>query len=107
MNQWKPPAVLLPISASRLRRRNEPNSASIEAPGSEKPLLVRSERAPPSVLRPKRGFDPGISAIELIAARGIRSQFTLSPKGSLTRTPSRYTERPCGVPSSGLAVKPR
>ena len=32
---------------------------------------------------------------------------TTSPNGSLMRTPSWNTERPCGVPSSGDAVKPR
>ena len=41
-----------------------------------------------------------------IADSGIRSQLTVSPKDSLTRTPSTYTERPSGVPSSGEAVKP-
>ncbi len=42
-----------------------------------------------------------------IAAAGMRSQLTLSPKGSLMRTPSKNTEMPWGVPSSGEAAKPR
>ena len=42
-----------------------------------------------------------------IAAVGIRSQFTTSAKTSLIRTPSWNTDSPCGVPSSGDAVKPR
>ena len=42
-----------------------------------------------------------------IADCGIRSQFTISPKGSLMRTPSWNTESPCGRPNSGEATNPR
>jgi hypothetical protein len=42
-----------------------------------------------------------------IAACGIRSQLTTSPNGSFTRTPSTNTDSPCGVPTTGDAVKPR
>ncbi len=48
-----------------------------------------------------------MSAIREIAARGIRSQLTTSPKGWFKRTPSMYTDSPCGVPRSGEAVNPR
>src|SRR5262245_50261726 len=37
----------------------------------------------------------------------MRSQFTVSPKGELIRTPSWNTESPGGVPSSGDPVNPR
>ena len=43
---------------------------------------------PPSVLRPNSGFEPGINAIVLIAARGMMSQLTTSPNGWFSRTPS-------------------
>ncbi len=64
-------------------------------------------QAPPKVFRPNSGFEPGIIAIDLIADLGIKSQLTTSPKGWLSLTPSIYTERPCGVPNNGDAVKPR
>ena len=41
-----------------------------------------------------------------IAFSGIRSQLTVSPKDSLTRTPSTNTDSPSGVPSNGEAVNP-
>ena len=63
--------------------------------------------APPSVLRPKTGLEPGSSCIDAIAFCGRRSQLTTSAKASLMRTPSWNTDSPCGVPSSGDAVKPR
>jgi hypothetical protein len=69
--------------------------------------LVYRASAPPSVFRPNTGFDPGMTCIEEIAMRGMRSQFTTSPNASFTRTPSWYTESPCGVPSSGDALNPR
>ena len=53
------------------------------------------------------GLEPGINVILAIAARGIRSRLTTSPKGGCMRTPSTYTDKPCGVPSNGEAVKPR
>src|SRR5205814_784184 len=45
--------------------------------------------------------------LHAIAEPGIRSQFTVSPNGSLMRTPSWYTEIPWGVPSRGEALNPR
>ena len=42
-----------------------------------------------------------------IAFIGIRSQFTTAPKGSFMRSPSKYTERPTGAPSSDETWKPR
>ena len=71
------------------------------------PLLLYSAMAPPSVFSPKAGLEPGMSWMLEIADCGIKSQFTASPNGSLMRTPSKKTEMPCGVPSSGEAVKPR
>src|SRR5882672_1157389 len=96
-----------PYSSSPARRPNDPPYASVDRPGLSKPLLVVMTSAPPSVFRPNTGFDPGISAMLEIADFGIRSQFTESPKGSLTRTPSWNTESPGWVPSNGDAVKPR
>jgi hypothetical protein len=50
--------------------------------------LVRTESAPPSVLRPNTGFEPDMSVTVEMADCGIKSQFTVSPKDSLMRTPS-------------------
>ena len=71
------------------RRPNEPSDSRASAPGSEKPVLVSIDSAPPSVLSPKMGFDPGIRFSEEMAAVGMRSQFTVSPNGALSRAPSR------------------
>ena len=79
---------LPPYSISVLLRPKLPPDTSSLPPGCEKPLLVRRASAPPRVLRPKAGLEPGIRSMPAIAELGIRSQFTVSPKGSLTRTPS-------------------
>jgi len=88
-------------------RPNEPKPTSTLPPGLLRPFFVVTATAPPSVFRPNVGFDPGMICIVWIAACGIRSQLTTSPNGSLMRTPSMNTDKPCGVPSSGDAVKPR
>ena len=54
--------------------------------------------APPSVLSPKTGFDPGSNCIDATPFFGSRSQLTTSANASLMRTPSWNTDRPCGVP---------
>ncbi len=51
------------------------------------------------VLRPNTGFEPEISATVEIADSGIRSQFTVSPKDSLTRTRRRRPTGPRGCPA--------
>ena len=38
-------------------------------PGKSRPFLVRTARAPPSVLRPKIGFEPGMMSIPEMAGR--------------------------------------
>ena len=38
---------------------------------------------------------------------GMRSQLIVSPNPSLKRMPSRYIDRPMGLPASGEARKPR
>src|SRR5262249_57840450 len=86
---------------------NEPYISVPPAPGSENPVLVSSDSAPPSVLRPKIGFDPEITLTDRMAFEGTRSQLIVSLNGSFRRTPSRYIDRPCGAPSSGDARKPR
>ena len=48
-----------------------------------------------------------MSCMLAMADCGSKSQLTTSPKGSLMRTPSWKTDKPCGTPTSGLAVKPR
>src|SRR5437660_1227865 len=63
--------------------------------------------APPRVLSPKTGFEPGRSCIEETAFFGSRSQLTMSANASLMRTPSWKTDSPCGVPRSADAVNPR
>ena len=71
------------------------------------PFLLVMLMAPPRVLSPYTGFEPGMTLTLSTMSWGSRSQDTTSPKGSLMRMPSRYTDRPCGVPSAGEAVKPR
>ena len=73
--------------------------------GKSFPDFVRNASAPPRVFRPNNGLEPGITSMALIAPSGIRSQFTVSPNGVLTRTPSWKTERPWGSPSNGDARK--
>src|SRR5262249_30837444 len=96
-----------PALARASLRPHEPYSSVPSSPGSENPVLVSIDSAPPSVLRPKIGFDPGITLTDRIAFEGTRSQLTVSPNGSFRRTPSRYIDRPCGAPSRGDARKPR
>ena len=98
---------LPPADSCSCRRPKEPACTSACTPSLLKPLLVRSEIAPPRVLSPNSGLEPGKRSKRSIAFSGIRSQFTTSAKASLTRTPSMKTDRPCGVPSCGLALKPR
>ena len=43
--------------------------------------------APPSAFRPKVGSAPALSCAWLTANCGIRSNCTVSPKGSLIRAP--------------------
>ena len=57
-------------------------------PGLVRPSLVSIDSAPPSVFRPNNGFEPGISVVDPMAMRGIRSQLTTSPNGWFIRTPS-------------------
>jgi hypothetical protein len=71
-----------------------------------KPFFISIEIAPPSALRPKTGL-LGNTSSRRIAYSGMKSQFTVSPKDSLTRTPFWYTARPCGTPTVGDARKPR
>ncbi len=77
-------------------------------PGEVKPLRERREIRASSVLSPNSGLEPGNRSKRSIAfQRQQESQLTTSPNGSFTRMPSKNTERPSGVPISGLAVKPR
>jgi hypothetical protein len=50
------------------------------------PFFISIEIAPPSAFRPKIGL-LGRTSRRLIAASGMKSQFTVSPNASLTRTP--------------------
>jgi hypothetical protein len=45
--------------------------------------------APPSVFSPYTGLEQGTRSRPAIAERGSSSQLTVSPNGSLMRTPSR------------------
>ena len=57
-------------------------------PGWENPVFVWSESAPPSAFSPNSGLEPGMKVTLAIAFIGMRSQFIVSPNGSLARTPS-------------------
>ena len=86
--QFSPEAFDPPCSNSSARRAALPNTAWMLVPGSLRPSLVWIASAPPSVFSPNSGFEPGISAIDDKAMRGIRSQLTTSPNGWFSRTPS-------------------
>src|ERR1700733_6837336 len=77
------PVLLLapPYSASPSRLPKLPPLTEMDPPGSVRPLLVVIDTAPPSVLSPNNGFDPGIKATSSMAIFGIRSHATTSPKG--------------------------
>lgn len=77
------------------------------AAGCVSPDFVLNASARPGVFMPYRGLAPGTSKSSPIAALGTMSQLATSPKGPFTRTPSRYTEIPCELPSTGEARKPR
>ena len=62
---------------------------------------------PPRLLRPNNGLAPPFSVILWIADWGSRSQLTVSPSGSLMRTPFWCTVIPWAGPNKGEAVKPR
>lgn len=79
----------IPVSKLSARRPNDPPSASIDVPALSFPFLVLTTSAPPSVLRPNIGLEPGRMLTLDIAFMGIRSQFTMEPKGSFIRTPSK------------------
>src|SRR6185295_974846 len=100
-------SLCVPYSSSADFLPQEPPDNATDAPGYWKPDLVDTDSDAPRVFKPNTGLDPGISVIVEIAFCGIRSQFTTSPNGSLTRTPSTNTDNPCGVPSNGEAVRPR
>src|SRR5512139_2773491 len=96
-----------PPSAAISARPNDPPETEAPPPGARNPSFIWIVSAPPSVLSPNTGFDPGRSCIDATAFLGRRSQFTTSAKASLIRTPSWNTDRPCGVPRSADAVNPR
>src|SRR5580704_17183481 len=86
--QLNPVALPPPYSASTDFRLLLPYNTCPLQPGKLTPSLVVTEIAPPKVLSPNTGFDPGISAISETVLRSIRSQLTTSPKGWFCRTPS-------------------
>src|ERR1700676_2339913 len=88
------------------RRPYEPPNPVTLLESSENPFFSWTLTAPPSAFRPKTGLAASIFT-DLMAAGGIKSQFTVSPKASLKRAPFTYTARPCAVPATGDAVKPR
>ena len=104
----KPPNVPLfqPADNSPFLRSQEPPKKLILTPVSSKPFFVRKANAPPNVFSPKSGLVPGNTSMPDKAFKGIKSQLTTSPKGSLSLTPSRNTDSPCGVPNCGDAEKP-
>ena len=63
-----------PASNCPTRRLHDPPENSSATPGCVSPLFVRSANAPPRVLSPNSGLDPGMSVMVSIAACGIRSQ---------------------------------
>src|SRR5262245_5405869 len=79
--QFSPLLLAPPCSKSNVPRLKLPPVSWIVVPAFLTPSLVWTERAPPSVFRPKTGFDPGINVVSEMAIRGMRSQFTTSPKG--------------------------
>ena len=81
---WSPPC-----SASTFQRPKDPPDTPSDVPGKSRPFLVRMASAPPSVLRPKIGLEPGMTSIPEMASLGMRSQLTVSPNPSLKRMPSR------------------
>ena len=78
-----------PASNVAARRPNDPPSALIENPGLSFPVRVLTTSVPPSAFRPKIGLEPGCKLTVETAFIGMRSQLTIAPKGSLTRTPSK------------------
>src|SRR5579863_2247713 len=80
-NQLNPIALPPPHSASTALRPLLPYVNDPLRPGLPMPSLVWTASAPPSVLSPNRGSDPGITVISEIAFFGIRSQLTTSPNG--------------------------
>ena len=98
---------LPPHSAVPENRSNEPPDSSARSPAWSKPFFRRSASVPPRAFRPKAGSAPALSCASSIANCGIRSNCTVSPNGSLIRTPCWWTATPCGSPRSGDAVKPR
>ena len=78
-----------PVSKLTAFRPNDPPSTSIDVPGLSFPFFVLTTSAPPRVLSPKIGLDPGRTLTLDTAFMGMRSQFTIEPKGSFIRTPSK------------------
>src|SRR3954447_21677365 len=92
--QSSPFALEPPFWSSPVRRAKRPYDAISDVPGAVRPSFVWIDSAPPDVFRPNRGLEPGMSVIDAIAPRGIRSQLTTSPNGWFNRTPSIYSDRP-------------
>ncbi len=67
-------------------RPSEPPSAVISVPCQVKPFFIWMLTAPPIALRPNTGL-PVTMSMRWIAEGGIRSNWTVSPKASLMRTP--------------------
>ncbi len=84
-----------------------PPVSSISPPGGPDPRWVIRLMAPPSELGPRSEALPLSSSTLAMWSSGMRSKFTSLASGSFCRTPFRKTETPCGVPSAGLALKPR
>src|SRR5262245_38994808 len=79
--QFQPALLEPPCSASKVPRPKLPPFTCKLVPGCLLPSFVCTESAPPSVLRPNTGLDPGIKVASEIAIRGIKSQETTSPNG--------------------------
>src|ERR1700722_13280529 len=80
-NQLNPVALPPPYSPSAAFRPLLPYVNVASKPGFVTPFLVWTDSAPPRVLSPNSGSDPGTRVISEIAILGIRSQLTTSPNG--------------------------